>query len=76
MLVLWGIYRGFFGGFGRVFSVIYVFRFLRLGVYFLLFCGWGSGSKYALLGGYRSLSQTVSYEVSLIFFCFVFCFFD
>jgi NADH-ubiquinone oxidoreductase chain 1 len=68
MMLLWGIYSGFFYVIGRVFGVIFVFRILSLGVYFLLFCSWGSRRKYALLGGYRGLSQTVSYEVSLIFF--------
>lgn len=73
MFVLWGAYASYFGNFGRFFSFLYVFGFMRLGVYFLLFCCWGSNSKYSLLGGYRRVSQTVSYEVSLIFFvlCFV-----
>ena len=75
MFILWGVYRTFFGVFGRFYSLIYVFCFLRLGVYFLLFCGWGSNRKYSLLGGYRAVSQTISYEVSLIFFVlfFVYC---
>lgn len=68
MVFLWSVYGGFFGVYGSFFSLIFVFCFLRLGVYFLLFCAWGSNSKYALLGGYRSISQTVSYEVSMIFF--------
>lgn len=68
IFILWGAYGRFFGVFGSYFSFIYIFCFLSLGVYFLLFCGWGSNSKYALLGGYRSVSQTVSYEVSIIFF--------
>lgn len=66
--ILWRTYREFFGLFGRNFSLIYIFCFISLGVYFLLFCGWGRGSKYRLLGRYRSISQTISYEVSLIFF--------
>nr|SPC34980.1 NADH dehydrogenase subunit 1 [Paraleius leontonychus] len=75
MLILWGVYASFFGGFGSFFSFVYVFSFMSLGVYFFLLCCWGSNSKYSLLGGYRSVSQTVSYEVSLVFFvlCFV-CF--
>lgn len=72
ILILWGVYGRFFGVFGSYFSLVYIFCFLRLGVYFLLFCGWGSNRKYALLGGYRSVSQTVSYEVSLIFFVLFF----
>jgi NADH-ubiquinone oxidoreductase chain 1 len=68
MMLLWRVYSGFFYVMGRFFGLVFVFRVLRLGVYFLLFCSWGSGRKYSLLGGYRGLSQTISYEVSLIFF--------
>jgi NADH-ubiquinone oxidoreductase chain 1 len=75
MAILWGIYGGFFGFFGRFFSIVYVFCVLSLGVYFFLFCCWGGKSKYVMLGGYRSVSQTVSYEVSMIFFVLVFVFF-
>ena len=38
MIVLWGVYGGFFGVYGRFFSLVYLVCFLRLGVYFLLFC--------------------------------------
>ena len=72
MFFLWGLYGSYFGLFGSFYSLVYLFCFLRLGVYFLLFCGWGSNSKYSLLGGYRSVSQTISYEVSLIFFVLFF----
>lgn len=72
MLALWGVYGGFFGLFGRYYSLIYVFCFISLGVYFLLLCSWGGNRKYSLLGGYRSISQTVSYEVSMVFFILVF----
>jgi NADH-ubiquinone oxidoreductase chain 1 len=68
MIILWSFYSGFFYVFGRFFSLLFVFSFLRLGVYFLLFSSWGSNRKYSLVGGYRAVSQTVSYEVSLIFF--------
>nr|ALO76502.1 NADH deshydrogenase subunit 1 [Omalium rivulare] len=36
-----------------------------LGVYTVMLAGWSSNSNYALLGGLRSVAQTVSYEVSL-----------
>lgn len=68
MFGLWGVYTRFFSRFGGMFSLLYVFCLLRLGVYFLLFCGWGRNRKYGLIGAYRSISQTVSYEVSMIFF--------
>lgn len=74
MSILWAVYGGFFGIFGSSYSLLYIFCFLRLGVYFLLFSGWGRNRKYSLLGAYRAVSQTVSYEVSIIFsiLCFVF----
>nr|DAZ87533.1 TPA_asm: NADH dehydrogenase subunit 1 [Phytosciara flavipes] len=36
-----------------------------LGVYTIMIAGWSSNSNYALLGGLRSVAQTISYEVSL-----------
>nr|YP_009446026.1 NADH dehydrogenase subunit 1 [Eupeodes corollae]ANW72035.1 NADH dehydrogenase subunit 1 [Eupeodes corollae] len=45
-----------------------------LGVYTVMIAGWSSNSNYALLGGLRSVAQTISYEVSLalILMSFVF----
>nr|UEK75529.1 NADH dehydrogenase subunit 1 [Eupeodes confrater] len=45
-----------------------------LGVYTVMIAGWSSNSNYALLGGLRSVAQTISYEVSLalILLSFVF----
>nr|YP_011009683.1 NADH dehydrogenase subunit 1 [Hygia opaca]WPV77675.1 NADH dehydrogenase subunit 1 [Hygia opaca] len=42
-------------------------------VYGIMLSGWSSNSKYALLGGLRSVAQTISYEVSMsmIILCFV-----
>jgi NADH-quinone oxidoreductase subunit H len=34
-----------------------------MGVYAVLFAGWSSNSKYALLGGLRAAAQTIAYEV-------------
>jgi NADH-quinone oxidoreductase subunit H len=36
-----------------------------LGVYGILLAGWASNSKYALMGSLRSVSQMISYEVSI-----------
>lgn len=38
---------------------------IRLGVYTVIVSGWASNSNYALLGGLRSVAQTISYEVRL-----------
>nr|URX53654.1 NADH dehydrogenase subunit 1 [Kalotermitidae sp. 4 AB-2022a] len=45
-----------------------------LGVYTVMVAGWSSNSNYSLLGGLRSVAQTISYEVSLalIMLSFVF----
>nr|YP_011017968.1 NADH dehydrogenase subunit 1 [Amritodus flavoscutatus]WQF70199.1 NADH dehydrogenase subunit 1 [Amritodus flavoscutatus] len=45
-----------------------------LGVYGLIICGWSSNSIYSILGCLRSVSQAISYEVtlSLILFCYFF----
>nr|ALO76116.1 NADH deshydrogenase subunit 1 [Ptilodactyla sp. PTY01] len=36
-----------------------------LSVYVVMIAGWSSNSNYSLLGGLRSVAQTISYEVSL-----------
>ncbi|RYA38029.1 hypothetical protein DD603_24055 [Enterobacter cloacae complex sp. 2DZ2F2B] len=45
-----------------------------LGVYTVIVAGWSSNSNYALLGGFRAVAQTISYEVriALILLSFVF----
>lgn len=46
-------------------SLLYVLLISAFGVYGILLAGWSSNSKYALLGGLRSVSQMISYEVSI-----------
>lgn len=46
-------------------GVIYVLALGSIGVYGVVMAGWASNNKYALLGGLRSGSQVISYEVSL-----------
>jgi len=52
--------------------LLFIFRCIRLGVYFLLFSGWSSNSNYSLLGRLRAIAQTISYEVCIIFIIIVF----
>src|SRR5690349_1521812 len=46
-------------------GVLYVFAIASLGVYGIVLAGWASNSKYPFLGGVRSTSQMISYELSL-----------
>jgi len=46
-------------------SLLYVLVVSSLGVYGILLSGWASNSKYALMGSLRSVSQMISYEVSI-----------
>ncbi len=46
-------------------GILYVFAVSSLGVYGIVLAGWASNSKYPFLGGVRSSSQMISYELSL-----------
>lgn len=56
-------------------SVLLFLCCASLGVYGVVFSGWASNSKYALLGGLRAVAQTISYELILSFLFFVFSLF-
>lgn len=44
---------------------LYIFAIASLGVYGIVLAGWSSNSKYPFLGGVRSTSQMISYEIAL-----------
>lgn len=39
----------------------------RLSIYSIIFSGWARNSKYSILGSYRGIAQSISYEVSFSF---------
>ena len=46
-------------------GLLILIAFSSLGVYGIVLGGWGSGSKYSLLGSLRSTAQIISYELPL-----------
>src|SRR5437763_9760465 len=46
-------------------GVLFVFAIASLAVYGIVIAGWASNSKYPFLGGVRSSSQMIAYELSL-----------
>jgi len=75
ILILWICYLRWGNLITIYIGSIYIFRIIRLRVYFLIGRGWRSNRKYRILGAYRSISQTISYEVSIILIFLIFIFF-
>src|SRR3954466_402801 len=46
-------------------GILYIFAITSIGVYGIVLAGWSSNSKYPFLGGIRSSSQMISYELSV-----------
>nr|YP_009995505.1 NADH dehydrogenase subunit 1 [Ochthebius uniformis]QNP09960.1 NADH dehydrogenase subunit 1 [Ochthebius uniformis] len=46
-------------------GILFFLSISSLSVYTIMIAGWSSNSNYSLLGGIRSVAQTISYEVSL-----------
>nr|ATU07068.1 NADH dehydrogenase subunit 1 [Neotrogla sp. 5 KY-2017] len=66
-LILWMLMPYFFLVFSFKFGLVFMLVCLSISVYGVMICGWSSNSNYALLGGMRSVAQSISYEVSLAF---------
>nr|AML25944.1 NADH dehydrogenase subunit 1 [Staphylinidae sp. BMNH 1274220] len=64
-LMLWLCMPFFSCLFSFNFGVLFFLCISSLSVYTIMIAGWSSNSNYALLGGLRSVAQTISYEVSL-----------
>jgi NADH-quinone oxidoreductase subunit H len=46
-------------------GLLFLFAMSSLGAYGIILSGWSSNSKYAFLGGLRSASQVISYEIAM-----------
>nr|YP_010878907.1 NADH dehydrogenase subunit 1 [Sambus kanssuensis]WHE42546.1 NADH dehydrogenase subunit 1 [Sambus kanssuensis] len=64
-LLIWFCMPFFFGFINFNFGVLFFLCCSSLSVYSIMLSGWSSNSLYSLLGGVRSVAQTISYEVSL-----------
>nr|URX53602.1 NADH dehydrogenase subunit 1 [Bifiditermes mutubae] len=73
-LLIWVLIPYFSGLLSFELGLLFFLCCTSLGVYTVMIAGWSSNSNYSLLGGLRSVAQTISYEVSLalILLSFVF----
>nr|WRQ18237.1 NADH dehydrogenase subunit 1 [Multinervis guangxiensis] len=70
-LFIWILFPLFVNLVDFSFGVLFFLCCSSFSIYFLMIGGWFSNSSYSVLGGVRSISQAISYEVSLsiIFLC-------
>nr|QSD57217.1 NADH dehydrogenase subunit 1 [Tachypleus gigas] len=64
-LCFWMVFPIFFNLVDFELGLLFFLCVSSLSVYALMGAGWSSNSKYAMLGAYRAVAQTISYEVSL-----------
>nr|URX52798.1 NADH dehydrogenase subunit 1 [Cryptotermes cymatofrons] len=79
-LLIWVLVPYFSGFISFELGLLFFLCCTSLGVYTVMVAGWSSNSNYSLLGGLRSVAQTISYEVSLalilLSFIFLVCGYD
>nr|URX52773.1 NADH dehydrogenase subunit 1 [Neotermes cf. insularis/malandensis] len=79
-LLIWILIPYFSGFISFELGLLFFLCCTSLGVYTVMIAGWSSNSNYSLLGGLRSVAQTISYEVSLalilLSFVFLICSYD
>nr|YP_010586107.1 NADH dehydrogenase subunit 1 [Cheumatopsyche charites]UZZ43843.1 NADH dehydrogenase subunit 1 [Cheumatopsyche charites] len=66
-LLIWLIYPYLEGMNFLNMGVLLFVCVMSFGVYLVMMSGWSSNSNFSLLGSLRSIIQTISYEVSMIF---------
>nr|QKW88767.1 NADH dehydrogenase subunit 1 [Idiocerus herrichii] len=73
-LFIWCLFPYYVNCLMFTFGFIFFLCCSSLGVYGLIICGWSSNSIYSILGCLRSVSQAISYEVSISLIMFVYFF--
>lgn len=61
----WGPYTFRVQGFEMGVGIVYILGVSSLAAYTILVAGWGSGSKFSLMGALRASAQIISYELAL-----------
>nr|QWC53763.1 NADH dehydrogenase subunit 1 [Chudania hellerina] len=64
-LFIWLLFPFYVNTISFTFGLIFFLCCSTLGIYGLIICGWSSNSMYSMLGCIRSISQAISYEISL-----------
>nr|UHA56296.1 NADH dehydrogenase subunit 1 [Diversibipalium multilineatum] len=70
LFILWSVMPFVFFNNIYFFSLVIFFCLSSINVYSILSSGWGSNSKYSMLGAFRGVAQVISYEIILIFVSF------
>ncbi len=68
ILFLWSLFEPLYLCKSNIILLLFLIVLIGLGVYSTLISGWRANSKFAEIGRIRSCSQSISYEISLIFF--------
>ncbi|MES3036814.1 MAG: complex I subunit 1 family protein [Bdellovibrionota bacterium] len=61
----WGPYTFRVQGYDMNVGIVFILGVSSLAAYTILMAGWGSGSKFSLLGALRASAQIISYELAL-----------
>nr|YP_009344635.1 NADH dehydrogenase subunit 1 [Entylia carinata]APU51900.1 NADH dehydrogenase subunit 1 [Entylia carinata] len=64
-LFIWLMFPVFYNSVDFIYGFLFFLSCSSIGIYGLIICGWSSNSSYSMLGCIRSISQAISYEVSL-----------
>nr|YP_010626154.1 NADH dehydrogenase subunit 1 [Agulla arizonica]WBK02991.1 NADH dehydrogenase subunit 1 [Agulla arizonica] len=64
-MIIWVVFPNSLVFFSFDLGFLFLICCLSMGVYSVMIAGWSSNSNYSLLGGLRSVAQTISYEISM-----------
>nr|YP_002650712.1 NADH dehydrogenase subunit 1 [Dermatophagoides pteronyssinus]ACF54665.1 NADH dehydrogenase subunit 1 [Dermatophagoides pteronyssinus] len=71
MMSCWLWYESIFSLLSNKMKIFCILSIMSLSAFVFMLTSWGSNSKYSMIGGYRAISQIISYEVCFVIFIFV-----